>query len=169
MNERPIWILPIIIFSQFAGTSLWFASNAILPDLQKLWEIGNDALSMVTSMVQFGFISGTLCFAFLAISDRFSPRIVFFICSILGALSNLSIYLVVEGLTSLLFLRFITGFLLAGIYPVGMKIAAGWYKQGLGKALGFLVGALVVGTAFSTQNRRSPVALPGRSRSLPTT
>lgn len=148
MNERSFWILPTIIFSQFAGTSLWFASNAILPDLQKQWGIGNEALSMVTSMVQFGFISGTLCFAFLAIADRFSPRIVFFTCSILGALSNLSIYLVVEGLTSLLCFLFITGFLLAGIYPVGMKIATGWYQQGLGKALGFLVGALVVGTAF---------------------
>jgi MFS family permease len=29
-----------------------------------------------------------------------------------------------------------------------MKIAAGWYKHGLGAALGYLVGALVVGTAF---------------------
>jgi len=148
MNKRPFWILPIIIFSQFTGTSLWFASNAILPDLQKLWGFGNEMLSTMTSMVQFGFISGTLCFAFLTISDRYSPRIVFFVCSILGALSNLSIYLIVDGLTSLLFSRFITGFLLAGIYPVGMKIAAGWYQQGLGKALGFLVGALVVGTAF---------------------
>jgi MFS family permease len=48
----------------------------------------------------------------------------------------------------LLVFRFITGFFLAGIYPVGMKIAAGWFRQGLGSALGFLVGALVMGTAF---------------------
>jgi MFS family permease len=53
-----------------------------------------------------------------------------------------------NNLTSLLILRFLTGFFLAGIYPIGMKIAADYYKTGLGKSLGFLVGALAVGTAF---------------------
>ena len=53
-----------------------------------------------------------------------------------------------NGLISLLGLRFITGFFLAGIYPVGMKIASDFYQKGLGKSLGFLVGALVLGTAF---------------------
>jgi predicted MFS family arabinose efflux permease len=48
----------------------------------------------------------------------------------------------------LLALRWATGFFLAGIYPVGMKIAAGWYQRDLGNAIGFLVGALVLGTAF---------------------
>lgn len=50
--------------------------------------------------------------------------------------------------TSLLLLRFMTGFSLAGIYPVGMKIASDYYRKGLGTSLGFLVGALVLGTAF---------------------
>lgn len=53
-----------------------------------------------------------------------------------------------KSATSLFTMRFITGFFLAGIYPVGMKIAADWYEKGLGKALGYLVGALVLGTAF---------------------
>jgi MFS family permease len=134
--------------SQFTGTSLWFAGNAILGDLQQQWSLGIHTLGYMTSAVQLGFIAGTFCFAFFALSDRISPRIVFFMCSLLGASSNLLIYVIAEGFVSLLVFRFITGFFLAGIYPVGMKIAAGWYRQGLGKALGFLVGALVVGTAF---------------------
>jgi MFS family permease len=147
VKERSPWILPIIVFSQFTGTSLWFAGNAVLDDLQRQWELGNSALSYMTSSVQLGFISGTVLFAFLTISDRFSPRIVFFVCSLLGAITNLGIYLA-DSLAWLLVLRFSTGFILAGIYPVGMKIAAGWYRKGLGQALGYLVGALVVGTAF---------------------
>ncbi|MEE8265486.1 MAG: MFS transporter [Acidiferrobacterales bacterium] len=146
--KRPPWILLIIIFSQFTGTSLWFASNAVLGDLQQVWGLGGDALGYMTSAVQLGFIVGTLGFAFFAISDRFSPRIVFFVSSILGAVSNLGIYLFTDGLSSLLVFRFITGLFLAGIYPVGMKIAAGWYQKDLGNAIGFLVGALVLGTSF---------------------
>jgi MFS family permease len=90
---------------------------------------------------------GTLLFAVFTVSDRFSPRVVFFICALLGALSNTGM-LLSSDLTSLIILRFITGFFLAGIYPVGMKIAASWYQKGLGRALGYLVGALVLGTAF---------------------
>jgi MFS family permease len=148
LNKKPLRILPVIIFSQFTGTSLWFASNAVMGDLQHAWSLADVALGYMTSSVQFGFIVGTLLFAFFTISDRFSPRIIFFVCSLLGALSNLCIYLLAQGLVSLLIFRFITGFLLAGIYPVGMKIAAGWYAKGLGRALGYLVGALVLGTAF---------------------
>ena len=160
MKKRPPWILPTIIFSQFAGTSLWFAGNAVLGDLQRQWSMGAESLGYMTSAVQLGFIVGTLCFAFFVIADRFSPRVVFFICSLLGAFSNLLISLVSDGLAMLLVLRFLTGFFLAGIYPVGMKIAAGWYQRGLGKALGFLVGALVLGTAF-------PHLLKGTGHSVP--
>lgn len=148
MEKRPWWILPVIIFSQFAGTSLWFAGNAVLGDLQQEQNLAADSLGYITSAVQLGFVSGTLVFAFFTISDQFSPRIVFFVCSLLGALSNLGVYALAQDFWSLLLFRFMTGFFLAGIYPVGMKIAAGWYQRGLGNAIGFLVGALVVGTAF---------------------
>lgn len=145
---RPARILPVIVISQFAGTSLWFAGNAVLPELQKQWNLGTEAIGYVTSAVQFGFIFGTLFFAFFNLSDRFSPRIIFFTCSVLGALFNIFLILFGKDITSLIIFRFITGFFLAGIYPVGMKIAAGWYEKGLGNAIGFLVGALVLGTAF---------------------
>ena len=102
----------------------------------------------LTSAVQFGFIVGTLLFSILTITDRFSPSRVFLICAFLGALANLGLVWEGNTLGSLLTLRFITGFFLAGIYPVGMKIAADYFEKGLGKSLGLLVGALVIGTAF---------------------
>ena len=144
----PKRILPVIVFSQFAVTSLWFAGNAIISDLQSAMNVGIEDTGIVTSAIQLGFISGTLIFALLSLSDRYSPRKIFFISSVLGSVSNLLIYFVADSLFSLLVLRFITGFLLTGIYPIGMKIAAGWYKDKLGNAIGLLVGSLVLGTAF---------------------
>jgi MFS family permease len=158
--NRPAHILPVIIFSQFTGTSLWFAGNAVIADLQHNWGLAEHSVGYVTSAVQLGFIIGTLVFAFLAIADRFSPRLVFFICSVAGAITNISLLFAPEGLSGLLILRFTTGFFLAGIYPVGMKIAAGWYEKGLGRALGYLVGALVLGTAFPHLLRGLGTELP---------
>lgn len=146
--ERPPWLLPVIVFAQFATTSLWFAGNAVFVDLHALWSLQPGSVGLITSAVQIGVVIGTLAFAILAVSDRFPAATVFLCCSILGAMCNLAIVLVGEGLWSLVLLRFLTGVFLAGIYPVGMKIAASWCERGLGRALGYLVGALVLGTAF---------------------
>jgi len=141
-------ILPIIFISQFCCTSLWFACNGVMPDLVSNFNLSNAALGHLTSAVQFGFITGTLVYAALTIADRFSPSKVFLVSALLGALFNLGMIWDSNTLMSLLAFRFLAGFFLAGIYPIGMKIAADYYNEGLGKSLGFLVGALVVGTAL---------------------
>ncbi|MFK7810932.1 MAG: nitrate/nitrite transporter [Maribacter sp.] len=141
-------ILPVIIISQFACTSLWFAGNAIADELTIKTGLGIEIIGYVLSSVQFGFITGTLIFALLMIADRFSPSKVFMVCAILASACNLILLSEEVSKWTLLLARFGTGFFLAGIYPVGMKIAADYYEKGLGKALGFLVGALVLGTAL---------------------
>jgi predicted MFS family arabinose efflux permease len=148
MLQRPRRILPVIVVSQLAGGSVWFAGNAVLPDLQASFGFADSVLGHMTAAVQLGFIAGTLVFAVLAISDRCSPRATFLTCSLLGAACNACAYLVGSSIALLLSARFAVGFFLAGIYPVGMKIASGWYRGDLGKALGWLVGALVLGTAL---------------------
>ena len=161
MNKAK-WILPVIVLSQFCCTSLWFAGNAVMNDLASAFHLNNSALGHLTSAVQFGFIAGTLVFALLTIADRFSPSLVFFVSAMAGALFNLGTIIEGNDLTSLLTFRFLTGFFLAGIYPVGMKIAADYYQKGLGKSLGFLVGALVVGTAFPHLLKEFTGELPWR-------
>ena len=119
-----------------------------MPNLIEDFNLNDASIGYLTSAVQFGFISGTLIFALFTIADRFSPSKVFFISAILGAAFNLMCILDNQTLVSLMSLRFLTGFFLAGIYPVGMKIATDYYDKGLGKSLGYLVGALVLGTAL---------------------
>ncbi len=138
-------LLLLLIFSQFAGTSLWFVGNAIIDFLPGAVE---NSYANLTSVVQLGFIAGTLLFSLFGIADRFSSSRVFFFSSCIAAAANLIIIWVANYLFVLSSMRVITGFFLAGIYPVGMKIAADLFPEKLGKALGFLVGALVLGTAF---------------------
>jgi predicted MFS family arabinose efflux permease len=140
-------ILPVLIFSQFACTSLWFAGNAVLSGMAADLQLPAAALGHLVSAVQVGFIGGTLFFALFTVADRFSPSRLFFWCALAGAATNAGAFLA-EGFTGLVLSRGLTGFCLAGIYPVGMKIAADYHRQGLGLALGLLVGALVLGTAF---------------------
>ena len=162
-HRVPRRVLPLIVFSQFAGTSLWFAVNAVMPDLQQAWGLPAGAVGTLTSAVQLGFVAGTLVFALLMVADRFSPSRVFLACALLGALANAATLWAGGSLAALVALRFVVGFLLAGIYPVGMKIAASWYRQGLGAALGVLIGALILGTALPHGLR----ALVGEGGALP--
>ncbi|TGM57158.1 MFS transporter [Leptospira adleri] len=141
-------ILPIIVVAQFFCTSLWFAGNSIVSEMANDLELYPSFFVHLTSAIQLGFISGTLIFSVFTISDRFSPSYVFFVSSLLAGLFNLGIAFGFVSPVPVLSFRFFTGFFLAGIYPVGMKLASDHTRSGLGKSLGFLVGALVLGTAL---------------------
>jgi len=151
------------VLAQFLCTSLWFAGNAVLPDLVEQLRLRGSLLAHVTSAVQIGFITGTLLFALLTIADRFSPSLVFCVSALLAAACNLIIVTEGIGAAGVLSSRFLTGFFLAGIYPVGMKIASDYYQKGLGLSLGFLVGALVLGTSFPHLLKNFTADLPWKT------
>lgn len=160
MPTVPRHVLPVLVLAQFAGTSLWFAVNAVMPDLQRAFGWPATAVGSLTSALQLGFILGTLVFALLALADRFRATWVFLFCAMAGAACTVGAWAMVADFNALLAWRFATGFFLAGIYPVGMKIASQWYRQGLGAALGYLVGALVLGSASAHGLRALAGALP---------
>jgi MFS family permease len=145
-NRKVVFV--VIVVSQFCGTSLWFATNAILPQLVRQSGWPATTLGYLTTGIQLGFIVGTFVFAALGISDKNSPSKVFLVSSILAGLSNLISVFFLDAFGVILTSRLLTGFFLAGVYPVGMKIASDWNKHGLGLWLGALVGALVLGTSF---------------------
>ncbi|KAG8459041.1 hypothetical protein KFE25_006586 [Diacronema lutheri] len=150
---RRLLVLPTIVFAQFAGTSLWFAPNAILP-LVRFTSDGRPArrggaaeLALLTSLVQAGYVVGTLVLAYLAVADRLQAERVFAVACALGALTN-GLCATTTRLASWAALRLCVGVCLAGIYPVGMKVAARQFPQGLGGRMGVIIGGLVFGTAF---------------------
>ncbi len=141
-------VLLLIVLSQFFCTSLWFAGNGVLEDLILEYGLTSYSLGHLTSAVQLGFIAGTLVFAVTTLADRYSPSKVFFISALAAGSTNLILMWEENTLLTLFASRLLTGFFLAGIYPVGMKIAADYFEKGLGRSLSFLVGALVLGTAL---------------------
>ncbi len=148
MQHSPQTILLLIVLAQFGCTSVWFASNAAIIPMMQAFALDAHALPHLTSAVQLGFIMGTILFAFFTISDRYSPSVVFFISALCGSIFNLATIHPDNTFSTLLILRSLTGFTLAGVYPVGMKIASDHFSSGLGKSLGWLVGALVLGTSL---------------------
>ena len=145
MPRHPI---ALIVVAQLFGTSLWFSANAAADDLARAWGLTPTDIGALTSAVQIGFITGTLSFALSGLADRFHASRIFAISAVLGALTNAAFALFAHGLADALVYRFLTGFAIAGIYPLGMKLVVSWAPQRSGEALGWLVGMLTLGTAL---------------------
>lgn len=152
--------LPLLVLAQFLGTSPWFAVNAVMPALEQEFGWPPETVGTLTSALQFGFIAGALVFALLAVADRFPARRVFLLCALASAACTVAAALSAASLPALMFWRALGGFCLAGIYPVGMKLAAQAFPQGLGRAMGWLVGALVLGSALPHALRALSAELP---------
>jgi MFS family permease len=131
--------------------TLWFSATAIVPSLAAEFELTGFRVSLFTSAVQVGFVVGSLTSAVLGLADRIDPRRFFFVCAVAAALANGAILILDPTSNSVIFARFATGVCMAGIYPVGMKIAASWARGGprgdMGMVVGLLVGALTLGSA----------------------
>lgn len=140
--------VPVIVFAQLFGTSLWFSANSAADDLMRAWGIGAAQIGQLTNAVQFGFIFGTLVFSLSGLADRFAASRIFAVCACLGAASNAAFALLADGPGSGMALRFLVGLSLAGVYPLGMKLVVSWVPERAGAVLSQLVGMLTLGTAL---------------------
>jgi MFS family permease len=126
--------------------SLWFSASAVTPQLRSIWGLTTAEAGWLTTIVQLGFVCGTAVAAILNLADVIPAGRLFSASALLGALANAGI-LAAPGFGAALFLRFLTGFFLAGVYPPAMKMTATWFRRERGFAIGVIVGALTVGKA----------------------
>ena len=152
--------LAVIVVAQLLGTSLWFSANAAFDDLARIWGIDTSGIGTLTMAVQLGFILGTLVFALSGLADRFLASRVVAACCFVGAAANLAFAFLTDGLASAAAFRFVVGFALAGIYPLGMKLVVSWEPERASEALAWLVGMLVIGTALPHGIRAVGAGLP---------
>lgn len=137
----------LIALAEVMALSLWFSATAAVPVLKANEGLSDSDASWLTAAVSLGFVAGTLISAFLGLADRLEPRRFFAASVLIGALANALLVVVPAGSAEMIALRFLTGATMAGAYPVGMKMAAGWAKGDMGMLIGLLVGALVLGSA----------------------
>jgi MFS family permease len=144
----PVPQLALLSLAQVLALTLWFSATAVLPSLQRAWELSPTGSAWLTAAVQLGFVVGALGAALTNLPDVLPPRRMVALSALGGALVNLVLALGVTSIGPALALRFLTGVLLAGVYPPSMKIAAGHVSgRGRGLAIGTLVGALTLGSA----------------------
>jgi MFS family permease len=143
-SRRALFLLSM---AQLLAMSLWFTGTAVLPQVTALWHSGLALGSWLTIAVQIGFSLGAITFALFNIPDVFNPITVLVASALAAAAANAGFALVATEPVPAIILRGLTGFFLAGVYPVGMKIMSGWFQRGRGLALGIMIGALTVGSA----------------------
>ncbi|MBX2885859.1 MAG: MFS transporter [Granulosicoccus sp.] len=144
MKTRSVTLL---VVAEIAAMSLWFSSAAVLGDMAAEASLSQSLSAALSSAVPAGFVVGALVAAIFGIADRFDPRRVFALAAVIACISNAGLLLLDVGDEWAVALRFVTGLALAGVYPVGMKIAVGWGTSDRGWLVGLLVGGLTLGTA----------------------
>lgn len=140
--------LSLLLLGEVAAMSVWFATTASLAAIRQHWVLGPFHEALLTSSVQLGFVAGTCTSALLNLADRFDLRRLFSASAAVAGVANLVILFLEPTSMAVPLLRVLTGFCMAGVYPVGMKLAATWATRDLGLLIGLLVAALTLGSAF---------------------
>ena len=146
-NDPRRWrSLALVSLAVLLGMSVWFTASAVAPVLEDRWDLSSNQVAWLTTLVQLGFVAGTILAAVLNLADVIPSRIYFSTSAVLAAAAN-ALLASVSGYEGALILRFLTGFFLAGVYPPAMKMMATWFRSARGLAIGTVVGALTVGKA----------------------
>ncbi len=148
-KSRGHWkALTLISVAQIGAMSTWFSAAAVAPSLSQDWSLSPAQIALLTVSVQLGFVVGGLVSAVTGVSDVVSTRLVFVVSAVAAALLNVLLVSLDGSLPVAVALRFGLGAYLAGVYPVGMKLMVGWFRERRGLAIGALIGALTLGSAL---------------------
>ena len=140
--------LAVLALAMVLGMTPWFSATVAAPGMRAEWNTTPSVSAWLTIAVQLGFVLGTFVSAVLLVSDRFSARRLASASSCLVTIATAALAWRHTGPATAIALCGLTGAALAGVYPPGIKIAAGWWRSGRGTAIGILVGALTIGSAM---------------------
>ena len=126
----------------------WFSSGAVAPLLAADWHPTGLEMSLLTVAVQLGFAGAALLLAMSGAADVIPARLLVAAGATVTAGANLGFAWVAEDPATALPFRALTGAGVAAVYPVAMKLIAGWFRAQRGLALGLVIGAIAAGSAL---------------------
>lgn len=143
---RRRWALFVMAGGLMLAMTTWFSTAAVLGELRVRWELSTNQASLLIVVLQLGFVAGALVSAATGLADRVAlGRLV--AVSAVGAAATNALIVPLDRYGLAVVLRFLTGALLAGVYPPALKLVATWFRVGRGLAMGVMVAALTVGSA----------------------
>lgn len=139
------WAIAVV---EILGLCVWFVASAILPALRDTFDLSAGSAAFLIAMVQIGYVVGAILSAVLNLADRIPAHWLLTTGAATAALATL--LMPFTGSVPVAFgLRFLTGFALAAVYPVGMFLMASWSaREERGRAFGLLLAALTLGSAL---------------------
>ena len=140
--------LVLIAAVQVLAMGTWFAASAAAPALRAEWGLTSGQATLLTTAVQLGFVVGALTSAALNLPDIVDPPLMVGISALAAAASTAALAWFAHGVGTAVALRVVAGISLAGVYPVGLKLASSWFLRRRGFALATLVGALTLGSTL---------------------
>jgi MFS family permease len=148
-DRAPRWAsdVSVLVIAVILGMSPWFSATVVGAAMVREWGAPESAAVWLTLSVQFGFVVGSLVSARFVLSDRWSPRRLAAWSALLAALVTALLTTPQIPFGAALGLRVVCGMALAGVYPPGIKLAAGWTRERRGMAIGVLVGGTTLGSA----------------------
>jgi MFS family permease len=149
VEPRGRWrLLAILATALLLSFAPWFSASAVAPLLSAEWKLGPLDLPVLAIAVQLGFAAAALALAAIGAADVIPARYLFSAGSFLGAVANLGFAYVAHDAATAIPYRVLTGAALAAVYPVAMKVLAGWFRRDRGVAIGVLIAGLTIGSAL---------------------
>lgn len=137
--------------------SPWFSATVVARAMVGEWTasaagptgVGAGAAGIwLTLGVQVGFVAGSVLSAATLLADRLRPARLAGWCSLVAAVATAALALPGVRYEGAVLLRVVVGASLSGVYPPGIKLAAGWTNTRRGTAIGALVGGTTLGSAM---------------------
>ena len=123
----------------------WFSAAAVAPLIAAEWRIDGLQTALLTVAVQVGFSIGALVLALTGAADVIPARQLIAIGALVAATAKATLGLLAVNLATALPLSALSGAGIAAVYPVALKVLAGWFTRRRGLAVGVLMAAAGAG------------------------
>ncbi|MBC8338063.1 MAG: MFS transporter [Rhodospirillales bacterium] len=125
---------------------------ALLPTFISEWQLSNTDAGWINGIYFAGYLSAVP--VLVSLTDRVSPRRIYYLCLLLAALSSAGFAFLTDGFWTAMLFRAISGIALAGSYMPGLKLLSDHLKATTGnddqsRAVAFYTSSFGIGTAAS--------------------